>query len=382
MGWAVRVHAALPIGREGVRPARRSRRGLRDVGGRAPPGCGRNQEDGGRGDDPEVVDETEFGHVSRVVAVVDGKDHLAIVGLGSGAAARSVPRRGTDRGVVGQAWPHTGDDRDALGTVLSHQLRHLRARPDERHVADDDVQELRQLVELVTAQHAADPGDAWIATDRERPPIEGAPTTMVRNLWIAKGAPCHPTRTCRNITGPPSSRRIATAMTARTGDRTIRAEIAATRSNARLRTRLARVELRPGPGETRSRQVASTRPSPPSERGQQQYDGRDAQTDGAQAAPSPARSLRRRLTTARNVAPSREGRVARASRRDERREVRKGEKHRVTRGLRGERRTRYRPRRRPYPDKGGATVRPRSTGRHSGTCDRRPAPHLRQWLIW
>ena len=50
--------------------------------------------------------------------------------------------------------------------VLGH-----RTRTDERHVAHDDVQELRQLVKAPPPEKAADFGDAWVVWNLEGAPV-------------------------------------------------------------------------------------------------------------------------------------------------------------------------------------------------------------------
>ena len=61
------------------------------------------------------------------------------------------------------------------------QLRALRARPDQAHLAPEDVPRLRQLVNVPAPEHPADRGDARIPRSREhgagaglRAPAHGA----------------------------------------------------------------------------------------------------------------------------------------------------------------------------------------------------------------
>jgi hypothetical protein len=79
-----------------------------------------------------------------------------------------------DRGEVGEAGAHLEDAGVRLRETL-HVARHLGARPDEAHVADEDVPELGQLVELEAAEHAADAGDARVAAGRHLGPARRLP---------------------------------------------------------------------------------------------------------------------------------------------------------------------------------------------------------------
>ena len=45
---------------------------------------------------------------------------------------------------------------------MVHKLAHFRARADKAHLAPEDVDELRQLIEACFAQHAANAGNAAI----------------------------------------------------------------------------------------------------------------------------------------------------------------------------------------------------------------------------
>src|SRR5690606_6782408 len=65
---------------------------------------------------------------------------------------------------AGEAWLHgepEGELRD-LPLDPGDVLRALRARADDRHVAAEDVPELRQLVDAGLAHEAADAGDAGV----------------------------------------------------------------------------------------------------------------------------------------------------------------------------------------------------------------------------
>ena len=66
---------------------------------------------------------------------------------------------GAYREPAGESRHRTLDPRRDLGT--------LGARPDQAHLAPQHVDDLRQLVEVVAAQHPPDPGRAHIAPRRE-----------------------------------------------------------------------------------------------------------------------------------------------------------------------------------------------------------------------
>src|SRR5581483_2801916 len=75
---------------------------------------------------------------------------------------------------------HPGQDEVALAVpVLElHEIaQRQRPRPDERHLAAQHVQHLRQLVDRVAPQHAADRGDARVVLD-----LEKRPRRLVRRL--------------------------------------------------------------------------------------------------------------------------------------------------------------------------------------------------------
>ena len=87
-----------------------------------------------------------------------------------------------------------------LGTVALDQLDLLRARADDAHVAAQDVDELRQLVEAEAAQQPPHPGDARIGPQLEHRLVQlleqhqsasacSASATIVRSLYMRKGTP-------------------------------------------------------------------------------------------------------------------------------------------------------------------------------------------------
>ena len=43
------------------------------------------------------------------------------------------------------------------------------SRPDEAHLATQDVEDLRELIQRRAAQEPPDPGDAWVVGDLEQP---------------------------------------------------------------------------------------------------------------------------------------------------------------------------------------------------------------------
>ena len=98
-----------------------------------------------------------------------------------------------------------------------------RARADERHLARDDVEELRQLVDPPAPQEAPDARDARVVRHLEHPRIaaavhvqmrdlglpDSASATIVRNLKTRNVRSPAPIRTCRKNTGPRESSLIS-----------------------------------------------------------------------------------------------------------------------------------------------------------------------------
>ena len=88
-----------------------------------------------------------------------------------------------------------------------------RARPDQAHLALQDVPELRQLVEARVAQEAADPGDPRVVVELQpvrvlalreqlRPALPRRRRTIVRNLAAGSACPRGRSRSWRKRTGP------------------------------------------------------------------------------------------------------------------------------------------------------------------------------------
>ena len=74
----------------------------------------------------------------------------------------------------------------ALGVALD-LVAERRARPDQAHVAADDVPQLRQLVERGAAQKGTDPRDPAVALlDCVAGTLRSAPTTIVRSFRSSK----------------------------------------------------------------------------------------------------------------------------------------------------------------------------------------------------
>src|SRR5581483_2251804 len=96
--------------------------------------------------------------------------------------------------------------------------------PHERHVAGQDVPQLRQLVQAPAPELRPEPRHARVVTDLEEARIARVVQTrqprLVNLRPVAHGAKRRtpkPTRCCRNNTGPGESSLIATAMTSMTG---------------------------------------------------------------------------------------------------------------------------------------------------------------------
>ena len=99
---------------------------------------------------------------------------------------------------------------DALLEVLD-ELRALGSRPDDAHLAAEDVEELRQLVDRRRAQERADARSAVVALHAagRRSATSGASTSppaapvIERNLSISNGRPSRPIRSWRKKIGRP-----------------------------------------------------------------------------------------------------------------------------------------------------------------------------------
>ncbi len=87
--------------------------------------------------------------------------------------------------------------------------------PDQAHVAEDDVEQLRQFVQAEPPEEPAERGDPRIVLQLEQHHIPGVPLLILqlvqagllvhhldRNLIIRKTSPFRPTRSCRKNAGP------------------------------------------------------------------------------------------------------------------------------------------------------------------------------------
>ena len=87
-------------------------------------------------------------------------------------------------------------ERDGAGQLLD-EVRAFRARSHQTHIADEDVDKLRQFVDAGGANEAANPGDARIIPLRPRGgPPASASAAMLRNLNRVNGC-----RTVRHAAG-------------------------------------------------------------------------------------------------------------------------------------------------------------------------------------
>ncbi len=112
--------------------------------------AGEDYADGAE-DDLEIEPEVPFfdvGHVEGDVAVKRGI-----------AAALHLPETGDAGGDIETA--------EMAGLVLHDFAGDGGTRSDDTHVATKDIEELRQLVERILAENAAEPGDARIIGDLE-----------------------------------------------------------------------------------------------------------------------------------------------------------------------------------------------------------------------
>ncbi len=119
--------------------------------------------------------------VDVVPDAIDGIENLGLVG------ERELAEPG-----------HAGSDREDLPILLLEQadeLRILRARADQAHLAAEDVPELRELVELRSGEESADAGEAWVDVTGECMP--GGSVVHLPELEDSRVRPRHPTRVAR-----------------------------------------------------------------------------------------------------------------------------------------------------------------------------------------
>ncbi len=74
-----------------------------------------------------------------------------------------------------------------LGPVALDQLDLLRTRADDAHLAAQDVDQLRQLVEAEPAQEAPDPGDARVVGELEHRVAQVIEPDHVREAFLGVG---------------------------------------------------------------------------------------------------------------------------------------------------------------------------------------------------
>src|SRR5690606_25413395 len=107
-----------------------------------------------------------------------------------------------------------------VGVEFGHELRPLRARADDAHVAPEDVPQLRELVQA----GAADDPPTRVMRSSSLPAQRATPSCsasvrMLRNLISQNTEPSRPTRSCRYRIGCPlpDSMRIASATSSSSG---------------------------------------------------------------------------------------------------------------------------------------------------------------------
>ena len=106
-------------------------------------------------------EEQDF-HVEGHGPVLDVPDVILDALVDRGVAAEAV-----DLGPAGHAWTDLMLDHVAWDLLLKHldELGALRSRADEGHLAGEDIEELRELVDGGFSDEAADAGDARVAWD-------------------------------------------------------------------------------------------------------------------------------------------------------------------------------------------------------------------------
>ena len=122
---------------------------------------------------------------------------------------------------------------------------------DDRHLAADDIDQLRQLVDAPATQKATDTRDSRVVGDLEHPRVFVAMHVHVRDFGLSRLGIVHhrpeledversslaPMRTCRKKIGPRESITIEIDAMRRSGERRTRPAAAPRKSKARLRNR-------------------------------------------------------------------------------------------------------------------------------------------------
>ena len=86
--------------------------------------------------------------------------------------------------------------------VHIHIFPHFRARPHQTHVAFQHVPQLRQFVQLVSAQEVAELGNAFVAFSHGNQPLLVRPRPHGAELIQAKGVPVLPYTLLNKESGP------------------------------------------------------------------------------------------------------------------------------------------------------------------------------------
>ena len=112
-----------------------------------------------------------------------------------------LPRQAVDLGPAGDAGLDPVSHHVVRDLVLElvDESRALGSRADERHLSQEDVPELRKLVDRGAAQgkkpNRVRLGSSLVA--QMGPVLDSASTRMERNLIIRNGRPSSPIRSCR-----------------------------------------------------------------------------------------------------------------------------------------------------------------------------------------
>src|ERR1700689_154867 len=140
-------------------------RGLREVNR---PGIGAtgDRAEGRLIEQREIARQGGLAHVVPIDFRLQRLDHAAVIGLKLfiGNILQHLFFAAKGEGCrTRQPWPKRH--------MHHFQMRQLRPRPNEAHVATQHIDELGQLIQLVLAQETAESGHSWVATLGQRGPV-------------------------------------------------------------------------------------------------------------------------------------------------------------------------------------------------------------------
>ena len=163
-------------------------------------GCGlpaQKDREQSLGDDREIHEERMFSQVRELELNFCRSDLFQVELLGIVASREQRTLVAVPEGrPIGYPRPQS-ENLSFLVIEQRYVLRNFGARPDDTHFSNQNVNQLRDLVEFVPAEQPARPGDSGSPSGLDGPPTRSASTTIVRNLKIRNGRPFLPIRVPR-----------------------------------------------------------------------------------------------------------------------------------------------------------------------------------------